>query len=460
MVGIAHGGLVASLRRAGLTDALKAGMDRLISRLEMIPEPRRTAWSLDTLAVLYLYHPEKRDASRALDHASTALRKAKARRPDFLLTLAEAKYLAGERAEAIALLEEAGTLPAAEQLVTDKLKAYLSQVPGTSAETPRNIQPEEGATGLGPVVVLAGGPFQHPDPGVLQLRSRWQLRLASGERPAPLAIDLVTQAGGGSWAVPEGLLLPRTTYSWRVSYTGSDFRPSGFSAETSFTTGDFPWEAVPFDLSAHFNRDVVADPGDGENGTLDSAGCCLLVAGFDGSRAEDPRVQGVPADRRIGVHVLGDYAGKNALQLSNFDRRSVRIPVPPGNYSAVRFLATGGNGDSLVPVVFEYSDGAREERAIPCDDWFDDIPEEGVVELIGVLQPGVIPVLNGMDRIHNGVFEDANDPALFEVVHVTRPQKRLEAFVLETQKALFAHPPGAPTQFNLLAVTGIRATGK
>ena len=33
--------------------------------------------------------------------------------------------------------------------------------------------------------------------------------------------------------------------------------------------------------------------------------------------------------------------------------------MPPGSYSAVRFLITGGNGDSLVPLIFEYADGTQ-----------------------------------------------------------------------------------------------------
>jgi len=285
------------------------------------------------------------------------------------------------------------------------------------------------------------------------------LRGSGGDGAQP-AIDHLSKTDRESWAVPEGLLLPRTTYSWRVSYTGSNFSSSSPSAETSFRTADFPWEAAPFDLSGQFNRDVVADSGDGQNDSLDSGGGLLVVEEFHGKPAEKLRVQGLPGDRRIGAHVLGEYAGKNAIQLSSLNRGSVRIPVPQGSYSAVRFLVTGGHGDSLVPLVLEYADGTTEETSLPCDDWFDDSPVEGKIELVGVLQPGVVPALNGMDRNYGGFFQDSNDPAIFEIVRVARPDKVLRALLLEPGRGLFTRTTGAPTRFNLLAATGIRAIGK
>jgi len=65
-----------------------------------------------------------------------------------------------------------------------------------------------------------------------------------------------------------------------------------------------------------------------------------------------------------------------------------------------------------------------------------------------------------MDRIFGGFFQDANDPAIFEVVRVASPGKVLRSLLLEPGRGLFTHPPGAPTRFNLLAATGIRAIGK
>jgi hypothetical protein len=443
-----------------ITSDVTAQMDRLIPALERIPESRRDPRVLHTLAALFLYHPERKDAARALEYAGDAIRKSAVRDPDLLATLAEAKFRSGEKGEAVAILEEAAALPGSRKFVTDKLKDYLSRLPGGPPEAPVNAEPGDASTGLTPPVRLSATPFRHLDRDVHHLRSRWQLRApGGGDRPPPL-IDHLSKTDLESWAVPEGLLLPRTTYLWRVSYTGSNLGASISSAETSFTTADFPWDALPFDLGGQCNRDVIADPGDDTNDSLDSVGCTLLAAGFDGERADNPSVQGLPIDRRVGVHVLGDYGGKNAVQLSALDRESIRIPVPPGSYSAVRFLVTGGNGDSLVPVIFEYSDGSTEETNLPCDDWFDDMPEEGKVDTVGGLpQPGVIPLLNGMDRIYGGVFHDADEPALFEVVRVTNPGKRLESIVLDWGRALYTQTD-AVTRFNLLAATGIRAIGK
>jgi serine/threonine protein kinase/predicted Zn-dependent protease len=455
-----HRSVARSLKLTDVTTEVTAQMDRLFAVLERSPESRREAWVLHTLAVLFLYHPERRDAAKALEYAENAVRKSAVRYPDFLATLAEAKFHAGEKGEAVAILEEASVFPGSARFVTDKLKEYLSQAPGGPPETPGNTQPQDASAGLTPPVRLAATPFVHPDRDVHHLRSRWQLRAAGGGDRAPSLIDHLSKTDRESWAVPEGLLLPRTTYVWRVSYTGSNLSASISSAETSFTTADFPWDALPFDLGGQFNRDVIADPGDDANDSLDSVGCTLVAAGFDNERADNPGVQGLPLDRRAGVHVLGDYKGKNAVQLSTLDRGSIRIPVPPGNYSTVRFLVTGGNGDSLVPVIFEYSGGTTEETNLPCDDWFDDMPREGKVDTVGgVLQPGVVALLDDMDRIYGGVFHDAGDPAIFEVVRVTNPAKRLESVVLDPGRALYAQSD-VLTRFNLLAVTGIRAIGK
>lgn len=52
------------------------------------------------------------------------------------------------------------------------------------------------------------------------------------------------------------MLLPGRRYRWRVAQGGTNSKASELSEETSFATGDYPVEIVPFDLSAYFNRDV------------------------------------------------------------------------------------------------------------------------------------------------------------------------------------------------------------
>src|SRR5262249_5280837 len=150
---------------------------------------------------------------------------------------------------------------------------------------------------------------------------------------------------------------------------------SEWSDEASFATGAFPFTAVPFDLTRHFNRDVVADPGDRSNDALDDEGGLLIVEGFDGVRADSPVAHGLPRDRRLGVHVLGDYARPNAVLLLA-GSRPVRVETPRARYAFVRLLVAGG-GDSLVPLALEFADGSRAERQVPCDDWYDDNPPEG-----------------------------------------------------------------------------------
>jgi serine/threonine protein kinase/TolA-binding protein len=466
----------STLRRITPSPEVQAELDRLTEKLEGSAWLKRKPSVLNTLALLYLFHPKK-DAARAVEYASQALKSAPVKDSDFLGTLGEARFSNGERLEGIEILEEAVGLPGAKPSLHDRLQSLLSQIRGAPPARPENIRPEARTITSHPVT-LSASPFTHPEHPTMHLRSRWQIRTEAGSYSISSTINWQSKRDLESWIVPKGVLQPRTTYFWRVAYTGTNFTSSAFSAESSFITGDFPWEPVPFDISGFFNRDVVANEGDGQNDTFDAVGGLLIVDGFDGRRSDDPLAQGLPRDRRIGVHFLGDYSDKNSLQLRSSDRGSIRIPVKSAKYSAVRFLVSGGNGDSLVPIVFEYSDGTQEEISLPCDDWYDDNPEaaEGteagtpqpatgksfldqtVASEEGLLQVGSVPVLGNLDRIRGDVFEDVNDPALFEVIRFVRPEKDLSAIVLLAGKAIYTE--SYQTRFNLFAVTGIRAVGK
>jgi hypothetical protein len=100
-------------------------------------------------------------------------------------------------------------------------------------------------------------------------------------------------------------------------------------------------------------------------------------------------------------------------------------------------------------VRIEYEEGEATTGAIPCDDWYDDHPPDGPPEAI---QPGSVPILNGMDRMRES-FKDRNDPALFEVVIPVDRSRVVRGLVLDPERGSFER---ARTLFNLFAVTGIR----
>jgi hypothetical protein len=252
--------------------------------------------------------------------------------------------------------------------------------------------------------------------------------------------------------IPYGLLLPSTEYSWRACHVGSDGRPSQYSEETSFRMAAAPLEAVPFDLSAHFNRDVVADPGDQENDTFDAdEGSLLIVEGFDGKRDGLPGVRGLPRDGTVGVHRLGDPRGLNAIELAPWDKEPVRIVPPRGRYVCVRFLVAGAHGNSTVPVAFEFADGVTERRDLLCDDWWRDFPPTPYRPL----RSGLVPVWNGMDRLRKGKLDPAHAPALFEMLLPVSGAKELVGITLEPAGGTF---DGPRSRFHLFASTGIRRT--
>ena len=88
----------------------------------------------------------------------------------------------------------------------------------------------------------------------------------------------------------------------------------------------------------------------------------LYLDGFDGRRSGNPLAQGLPHDRKVGIHRLGSYDGPNACRIQARERRRLRIEAPPAKYASVRFLVAGGTGDSSVPVVLEYAGSHAERR--------------------------------------------------------------------------------------------------
>ncbi len=131
--------------------------------------------------------------------------------------------------------------------------------------------------------------------------------------------------------------------------------------------------------------------------------------------------------------------------------RDIDIPVEPGRYSFVRFVVTGGNGDSRIPVRLVYTDGPHQRETLTCNEWYrSDSPDRPPRNL----GPRTVTILHGMDRIRRRSFKDNNRPALFEVTLRIDSRRTLTAIRLETQGAAY---DSRSTTFNLFAATAIRA---
>ncbi len=335
-------------------------------------------------------------------------------------------------------------LEGVKQFIADRRGFLRSELPTNLPVRPQNLSPRNGARVSAFPLVLRASEFQSRTRAALRV-SRWQIREAGA---GPSDLTWRSEATGSTLELPKGRLLPRRTYTWRVSYVDSNGKTSELSTETAFTTGNLTVGAVPFDLSGTFNRDLVANPGDPSTELVDANGGVLIVDGFDGQSSRNPLANGLPRNRRVGVHRLGDYDGPNALQLRARGGRPVTLRVRRGSYSFVRFLVTGGSGKTVMPVSLVYSDGTADSANLVCDDWYDDDPAAG-----GTLSPGSVPVLDGMDRIRKGIFKDRNDPAIFEVTLGADANKSLISIVLKWNQAAFQRNE---TTFNLFAVTGIR----
>jgi spore coat protein CotH len=184
---------------------------------------------------------------------------------------------------------------------------------------------------------------------------------------------------------------------------------------------------------------------------VDDRGGVLIVDGFDGTARTNPDAQGVPRDGVLGVHRLGPYRGRNVLQLTSRDTEPVRLTAPPGACSFLRFVVTGGGGDSTLPLTIVFDDGTELTAELPCDDWYDDYPPD---DPAGSVRPGSVPILNTLDRIRAGQWKDRNEPALFEFTLAIEPPRAVREVVLRPAGAKFQQPD--TTRFNLFAVTAIR----
>ncbi len=324
-------------------------------------------------------------------------------------------------------------------------------------EVPMHLDPPKAGAVETPVVVFRASQHVSSAFGASHLASHWQVRAEGDDYARNPTLDVASREHLTTLSLGKGHLLPRTTYYWRVAYIGSNGQNAGFSDETSFTTGDFNVRPVPFDISKHFNRDGVLNPGDPDDDTLQSESKVLLsVDGFDGSAPGSPEAPGLPVDRTVGVHRLGDYSRPNVLQLLRDDTEAVRIAVPRGRYSCVRYLVVGLGGNCRVPVTAEYADGSRETHSLHCEDTMTGPLEHPRRAYRGSEKHEMwTPVRKGMRRYVAGRLE-STDSAIFEVVIPLREESEVVAFEIDPTSGEFAR---AGTTFNLLAITGMEVEG-
>jgi serine/threonine protein kinase len=288
-------------------------------------------------------------------------------------------------------------------------------------------------------------PFVPPHRWVHHEKTRWQLFTSTDSDTPKTALDIVCTDQLTTFALPGGLLQPDTKYAWRAAYLATDSRVSAPGETGHFETGPFSRRMRQIDLSAFFNRDVIASPNDPREDAFDGdAGGLLLAPGAVGENAS--LADTLPEDGKLGVHQLGSYGGYNSVQLSA-SNADIYIPIPSDRYRLVRILLAGANGAATITATIDYDDDSTQAIMLTCPDWYDD-------EFTQSGQPYAYPVLNGMDRLSQGKFDDANDPAIFELAIVPEPTKTIEGIHLSPAKSAFPSPRCIA---NVFAITGVLA---
>ncbi len=303
-------------------------------------------------------------------------------------------------------------------------------------------------------VQLQTSSFNHVDPRVKHESTRWEIRTEEGEYDRNMALDILT--GNPHLTVLSislHRLQPDTRYRWRVSFISSAGQKVT-SDEQTFNTPIYDQKLKRFDLVPHFNRDVVVNLGDDSNDTVDGF-AAFLVDDFVGANVTKPNIRSLPhQDGKVGIHQLGDYSSDNVLQLvEGQEEEPITVAAGEERYSAIRFLITGGGGDSDVPLRFVYTDGTTDEHVLLCEDWGHDMEQPG---LAGSIRPNIVPVLNNLNQSGLG---GGGEAALFEVSLDVNPRKKLKSIVLEAGK-MKGEGGTQPTRFNLFAATGVWGTAE
>ncbi len=284
------------------------------------------------------------------------------------------------------------------------------------------------------------------------LGARARQREADGDFERRPVLDLLKRRERTRLALPAGLLLSGKTYFWRVQHLGSDGQISTWSEETSFTAGESGLEPIPVDLSASFNADVIANLGDAEDDAIDPGDGKdhprFAADGFTDGIETVRSGQSLPENRRVGVHRLGDYSTKNAVQLSPADRETIRIPLPRQRCRAVRFLLAAGWGNATLSASLEYTAGKSREFKIIANNYTNDIPTAGA----DFIQGDAWPVWRGLRMVRAGKLSSGKPALLYESIIEADPNSEPEALILDPTRSSFQREA---TRLNLFAITVI-----
>ena len=121
------------------------------------------------------------------------------------------------------------------------------------------------------------------------------------------------------------------------------------------------------------------------------------------------------------------------------------IDLEDGQYGGLLYCTGAGSGDVTIPVTVTYADASTEEGEMTAIDWYLDA------------QQGLSTVINNMDRFNvtTGLFDDANNPALFFGSISLDPAKTLNSITLRPSEANVNWETGANVVFNLMAITAV-----
>ncbi len=319
-------------------------------------------------------------------------------------------------------------------------------------ETPSPVQATDFGVGRSGEVTLVASGFLHAAGDMKHHATRWQLRAAGETFEYSPTLDVTTTEHLEQFVIPPGILLPNQNYFWRVAHVGQNRAQSDFSETMSFQSDELVYELKPFDLTRHFNRDVVYSPGDQNEDAFKPLTKQLVIDGYSPDRSSEEKFHGVPQDGVIGPHQLGDYQNHNAIQLDHENTR-VNIELPQANLSSIRILIGAFlNGyrrhEDALKVTLVYADGTRSERRVHCPDWNLKVDHRD-------LKSGSLPAIivrHGIDRGYiNGGVERANN-ALFDVMVPVDSSRKLASIsiVADDEGPL---NPGA--RINIFAITGV-----
>lgn len=203
---------------------------------------------------------------------------------------------------------------------------------------------------------------------------------------------------------------------------------------------------IQFDFTPAVNRDVIVNTGDTTQDPINSQGKNLVTQPV-ATAASGAQGKGLPANGFFPANSLHpdiqlpyrDTDNGNNAWVAPTNGQGVTVDVPDDKYSEVHVAAVATDGPATMQATLTYTDGTQSIATANVPDWLDEITQS----------PSAYYLIDTLDQAQpNGIFEQADDPALFGFRFTPDPTRTLQSVTLTKT--------GGAGTLNVFGATGVK----